>query len=66
MDLKWGEECGIDSPGSGSGQGPVAGCYEQGNEPLVSKIGGEFLDQLCEYQVLKDSNKWRAVTKVKS
>jgi hypothetical protein len=27
------ESCGLDS--SGSGQGPVAGCYEQGNEIRV-------------------------------
>jgi hypothetical protein len=33
--------CGLDS--SGSGQGPVAGCCENGNEPLDSIKSGEFL-----------------------
>jgi hypothetical protein len=28
----------------GSGQGPVAGSYKQGNEPLGSIKVGEFLD----------------------
>jgi hypothetical protein len=37
---------GLDS--SGSGQGPVAGCCEHGNEPSGSIKGGEFLDQLSE------------------
>jgi hypothetical protein len=36
--------CGLDS--SGSGQEPVAGCYEHSNEPPGSIKGGEFLDQL--------------------
>jgi hypothetical protein len=36
------ESCGLDD--SRSGQGPVAGCCEHGNEPLGSKKGGEFLD----------------------
>jgi hypothetical protein len=34
--------CGLDS--SGSGQGPVAGCCEHGNEPSDSIKGGGFLD----------------------
>jgi hypothetical protein len=29
---------------SGSGQGPVAGWCEHGNEPLGSIKGGDFLD----------------------
>jgi hypothetical protein len=33
--------CGLDS--SGSGQGPVAGCCEHGNETSGSIKGGEFL-----------------------
>jgi hypothetical protein len=32
----------LDVPGSG--QGPVAGCCEHGNEPSVSMKGGKFLD----------------------
>jgi hypothetical protein len=35
-------KCRVDS--SGSGQAPVAGCCEHGNEPLGSVKGGEFLD----------------------
>jgi hypothetical protein len=34
--------CGLDA--SGSGQGPVAGFYEHGNEPLGSIKGRVFLD----------------------
>jgi hypothetical protein len=34
--------CGLDS--SGSGQGPVAGSCEHGNEPSGSIKVGEFLD----------------------
>jgi hypothetical protein len=33
---------------SGSGQGPVAGSCEQGNENSGSVMGGEFLDQLSD------------------
>jgi hypothetical protein len=29
---------------SGSGYGPVACCYEHGNEPQVSIKDGEFID----------------------
>jgi hypothetical protein len=36
------ERCGLDS--SGSGQGPVAGCCENGTEILGSIKGGEFFD----------------------
>jgi hypothetical protein len=43
--------CGLDS--SGSGQGPVAGSFEHGNEPLVSTKGREFLDLLSDYQLLQ-------------
>ena len=31
---------------SGSGQGQVAGCCEQGNEASDSTEGGQFFDQL--------------------
>jgi hypothetical protein len=34
-------KCGVDS--SGTGQGPIAGCCEHGNEPSDSIKGGEFL-----------------------
>jgi len=34
--------CGLDA--SGPGQGPVADCFEQGNEPSGSIDGGEFFD----------------------
>jgi hypothetical protein len=36
------ESCGLDA--SGSGQGPVAGSSEHGNEPSGSIKGEEFLD----------------------
>jgi hypothetical protein len=38
---------GLDS--SGSRQGPVAGCCEDGNEPAGSIKGEEFLDWLSGY-----------------
>jgi len=44
---------GLDS--SGSRQGPVARCCEDGNEPSESIKCGEFLDQQSDYQLLKDS-----------
>jgi len=34
-------DCGLDA--SGSRQGPVAGCYEHGNEPPSCIKSGEFL-----------------------
>jgi hypothetical protein len=34
--------CGLDV--SGSGQRPVVGCCEHGNEPLGSVKGGQYLD----------------------
>jgi hypothetical protein len=34
--------CGLDA--CGSGQGPVTGCCEHGNEPSGFNKGGEFLD----------------------
>jgi len=44
---------------SGSGQGPVADRSEQGSEPSGSMKGGEFLEQLSDYQFLKkDSVPW--------
>jgi len=33
---------------SGSGQGPVARCCEDGNEPSCSVKGEEFLDQMSD------------------
>jgi len=36
------ESCGLES--CSSGQRPVAGCCEPGNEPSDSIKGGEFLD----------------------
>jgi hypothetical protein len=33
----------------------VGGCCEHSSEPLVSIKGREFLDQVSEYQLLKDS-----------
>jgi hypothetical protein len=39
--------CGLDS--FGSGQGPIAGCCEHGNELPGSIKGGEFLDLLTNY-----------------
>jgi len=35
-------KCGLDA--SGSGQGPVAGCFEHGNKHSGSIRDGEFLD----------------------
>jgi len=37
-------KCGLDT--FGSGQGPVAGTSEHGNDPSGSIKGGEFLDLL--------------------
>jgi hypothetical protein len=34
---------------SGSGQGPVVGSYEHGNETSGSIKGGTFLDKLSDY-----------------
>jgi hypothetical protein len=31
---------------SGSGQGPLAGCYDDGNEPSGSIKDGEFIDYI--------------------
>jgi hypothetical protein len=31
----------------------VAGCCEHSNEPMDSIKGGEFVDQLSDYQLLK-------------
>jgi hypothetical protein len=38
----------------------VAGAWEHGNEFSVFKKGGEFIDQLSDYQLLKkkDSALW--------
>jgi len=41
MDLRKREWEGVNAPCSG--QGPVAGCCEHGNEPLGSITGGIFL-----------------------
>jgi hypothetical protein len=40
-------KCGLDA--SGSGLGPVAGCYKDGNEPSGTVKGGEFLEYLSDY-----------------
>jgi hypothetical protein len=34
--------CGLDA--TGSGKGPVAGCFEHDNQPSVSIKGREFFD----------------------
>jgi hypothetical protein len=52
-----GWRCGLDS--TGAGYGPVAGSCEYGNEPSGSIKGGEFLDWLSDYELLKmDSAPW--------
>jgi hypothetical protein len=38
---------------SGQEQGSLAGSCEHGKEPSGSREGGEFLDQLSDYQSLK-------------
>jgi hypothetical protein len=43
--------CELDS--YGSGYGLVVGSCEHGNELSGSKVGGEFLDQLTNYYLLK-------------
>jgi hypothetical protein len=43
--------CGLDS--SGSGWVPVTGSFEHDDELLGSIKGGEFLDQLSNYQLLE-------------
>jgi len=48
--------CGPDA--SGSRQGPVVGCYEHGNENSGSRKVGEFLDELSDCQLLKESSPW--------
>jgi hypothetical protein len=47
------QSCGLDA--SGSGYEPVGGCCEHGNEPepAGSIKGGEFLDLLSDYQLVK-------------
>jgi hypothetical protein len=43
----------------------VADLCEHGNEPWGSTNGGEFLDQLSDYQLLKkDSAQWRWLFKI--
>jgi hypothetical protein len=34
-------------------QGPVVGSCEHGNEPLSFIKGGEFIDQLSDYELFK-------------
>jgi hypothetical protein len=43
---------------SGSGQGPVAGYCEDGNEHSGFMKRGEFLDQTSDYQLIKDITSW--------
>jgi len=38
---------------SGSGYEPLAGCCEHSNEHSVSIKGGECINQLCDYQLVK-------------
>jgi hypothetical protein len=47
---------------SGSGLGPVAGSFEHGNKPSDSIKGGEFLEQLNDYRLLKYSDPWSEFT----
>jgi hypothetical protein len=49
--------CVVDS--SGSGQCQMADCCEEGNEPLGSRRGGEYLDSLSNYQLCKYSVSYR-------
>jgi hypothetical protein len=44
-------KCGLVA--SGLGQGPVAGCCEHGNELSGSIKGGEFIDYLSDFWLLK-------------
>jgi hypothetical protein len=41
--------CGLDS--SGSGEGPVTGSFQHGDETSVSLEGWEFRDELSDYQL---------------
>jgi hypothetical protein len=55
--LKWIFGYGLNS--SDSGQGPVAGFCEHGNEPFGSVKGEQLLDWLNDCQLLmKDSLPW--------
>jgi hypothetical protein len=51
-EIGWVRGCGLDS--SGSGQRPMAGSCEHGYELTGSIKGGRFLDQLNNYQLLKE------------
>jgi hypothetical protein len=46
--------CEVDA--SGSGYRPVADSCEHGNEPSGSIKGGNFLEQLSDYQLLKQDS----------
>jgi hypothetical protein len=48
--------CGLDS--YGPGKGPVTGSCNLSNEASGSIKGGEFLDQLGDYQHLTDYGAW--------
>jgi hypothetical protein len=51
----------MDSPGSGNGL--VINACEQNNEPSDSILGGEFLQETSDYQLLKkDSVQGQSVT----
>jgi hypothetical protein len=43
---------------SGSGYGLVADFCEHSNEPSGSIKGGEFLDQLSDHKLFRDSAPW--------
>jgi hypothetical protein len=45
-EIRWG---GVDWIHLAQDKGPVAGCFEHGNEPLGSIKSGEFLDYLSDY-----------------
>jgi hypothetical protein len=44
----------IELNSSGSGNGPEADSYEHCNDPSGSMNDGEYLEQLSEYQLLKE------------
>jgi hypothetical protein len=57
-----GGSCGLHS--SGSGEGPVAGSCEYGNEPSGSTKDGEFLHNLFEHQLLEKGSLLHGVSAI--
>jgi hypothetical protein len=47
---------------SDSGQGPIVGSYEHTNEPSGFIQGGEFLDEMNDYSLLKKDSVQRRQT----